>query len=576
MRFVRQNLWSFLLPLLVFVVLACGGGSCGGCAGCGVAPIPGGYPIADRVSNSAQVRLTDDGITFIEDNFDSIVMNFLPDGLDFPVPRSTVSGPLGTSATICADDNCIAHLEIQSVELTPTAPNTLHAHLRLIMDSRNLSGARARWRIGLPISDSNLDVDTRPGSRMYVGFAADIRFLAETEAARAGYTWVKVENADLVSGEGIEDADLDFSGGILSWVLNALKGVLIDQLVAQVTGLLDSALGDALCTQQGEYGCPTGTVAAGPDPTDVCEYTAGGRCVPILLGTDGQGDLGEAFLGSISPGTHAPGQFLLASGGDGEAVNGGMSLFMYGGYRSTDLTFMTSPAHNPCVPVVDPPPLPTIPRVDTFRGNTIPGGGSAHVGIGLSESFLNHAGYGMFDSGLLCIGAGTRLSQQLSTGLLSALITSLRGVTFPETNAPVAIALRPQTPPTFEVGAGDGTEPLLTVALDGVQVDFYVWSTERYIRFMTYAADLSIPINLTVTDGEIVPEIVEVGASNSVVTNSELLSEDPMLLASLIETVISEFASMATGGLSPFALPDLMGLALEVPDGGVTGVDDAR
>jgi len=584
MRLFRENHRAFFLSLSVFVLMACGDGGCSSCASCGVAPIPGGYPIADRIDNSMQVRLTDDGIGFIEDNIGAIVAGFLPGGLDFPVPRSDFGSGL-TSGTICPASNCVAHMEIQDMELTPVAPDTLHAHLFIVLDSRNLAGMRAAWPIDLAIGGSNLDLDSRRGARTFIGFEADIRFLEETEAARNGYTWISVENAQLVDGEGIEDADLDFSGGFLSWLLNAVKGILIDMIVDQITGILDSTLAEQLCTTQGEYGCPTGTVAAGPDPTDVCQYTAGGRCVPTLLGTDGQGDLGQAFLGGVSPGTHAPGQFLLASGGEGEAVNGGMSLFFYGGYRSTDLSFTTSPAHNPCVPVIAEPPLPAIPRAAAFRSNTIPGtGASAHVGIGLSEMYLNHAGYGMFDSGLLCIGAGTRLSQQLSSGLLSALIGSLRGLTFPEPNAAVAISVRPQRPPTFEIGAGTADEALLTISLGepddefplpGVDIDFYIWSTERYVRFMTYSADLAIPLNLRVEDGAIVPEITAVNTTGSVVTNSELLTEDPEFLASIVETVISEFASSLTGGLSPITLPDLMGLDLVIPDGGIVGVDDS-
>ena len=138
-------------------------------------------------------------------------------------------------------------------------------------------------------------------------------------------------------------------------VSGLLIGTLVDQLQDQVGGIIQDTIDEQLCTTQGEFGCPTGTVADGPSPDDICRFSSGGECVPILLGTDGQGDLGAAFLGSVSPGTHAPGQFLLAAGGEGEAVNNGMSLFFYGGWRSTDLTFRTSPAHNPCVPVIDPP-----------------------------------------------------------------------------------------------------------------------------------------------------------------------------------------------------------------------------
>src|SRR5690606_27918869 len=146
-----------------------------------------------------------------------------------------------------------------------------------------------------------------------------------------------------------------------------------------------------------------------------------------------------------SPGTHAPGQFVLAAGGDGEAVNNGMSLFMHGGFMSMTRDFASSPGHNPCVPLVEPPELPTIARVESFRGNVIPGTTTpTHVGIGIAEDFLDYAGYGMFDSGMLCIGAGTRLAQQLSTGLVSTIAPSLRQLAFPDRAAPLTLAIRPQ------------------------------------------------------------------------------------------------------------------------------------
>ncbi len=572
MRFFENNFRSFLLASLTFALFACGG-SCGGCSACGVEPIPGGYPIGDRIENAMQVRLTSSGIDFVETNIDAIVRNFLADGLDFDIPEVTQSFA-GISFTICRGGMCKAHAEIQSAEITPVAPNRLAIHLRLTLDSRNAAGARAAWP-----GTCDIDVDTRRGSRPYVGLVADIDLVVETRAARAGYTKVVASNVMLASGEDIENADIDISGGFLGSCglldIGFIKGLIIGQIQGQFGDLIQGAIDDQLCTTQGEYGCPTGTVADGPDPGDTCRFTSGGDCVPILLGTDGQGDLGAAFLGSVSPGTHAPGQFLLASGGDGEAVNMGYSLFFYGGYRGTDLSFMTSPAHNPCVPVVDPPVAMAIPRADTFRGNTIPGGGTAHVGIGISETFLNQAGYGMFDSGLLCLGAGTRLSQQLSTGLFSLLIRSIGSVTYPETTAPMSIALRPQLPPVFEIGAGTDAEPLLTVTLPQLDLDFYVWSTERYVRILTYSADLSIPINLRVEDGAIVPEITTVGATNSEVTNSDLLTEDPADLADLLQTVISMFAGMLTGGLSPISLPDLMGFELDVPPGGIVGVADS-
>ena len=74
---------SLQWALLALYLVACGGGGCGGCEECGVAPIPGGFPIEERVPNSAQIRLTSSGIDFIESNADSLVSLLLPEGLDF-------------------------------------------------------------------------------------------------------------------------------------------------------------------------------------------------------------------------------------------------------------------------------------------------------------------------------------------------------------------------------------------------------------------------------------------------------------------------------------------------------------
>jgi hypothetical protein len=582
--------WSFLYGVLSFGLIACGGGGCGGCGdGCGVAPIPGGFPIEQRVPNSAQVRLTDDGIAFLENEADALVALALPDGLQFEVPTTTERISVIT-VTICPAGNCFVTGEIEDLQLTPTPPNRLSARIRVRLRSSDASGAAAPLPIRALGSTCDITVDTARagGSRDYITLVADIDLVEETEAARRGYTKIVVARAELLDSESIENSDINVDrcsgllGSILSGLLNLLRGTIVDAVEGQVGGLLQGAIDDQLCTTQGEFGCPTGTFAvpAGDDPDAVCRYAASGdaACVPMLLGTDGQGDLGAAFLGSVSPGTHAPGQFLLAAGGNGEAVNEGMSVFMYGGFLGTSRDFATVYPHNPCVPVIEPPAIPTIPRANVFRANSVEGLASdPHVGIGLSEDFLNHAGYGAFDAGLLCIGAGTSLSQQLSSGLFSLLVPSLNRLTFPEESVPLAVMLRPQRPPTFEIGIGTEDEPLLTVLLDDLQVDFYVWSNERYVRFMTYQADLSLGINLAVMDGEIVPNVVGLTATESTVTNYEdLLDEDPERLAGVIQSVLETFAGMAFGDLGGFALPELMGLELQVQEGGVRGVAEGE
>jgi hypothetical protein len=256
--------------------------------------------------------------------------------------------------------------------------------------------------------------------------------------ARQGYTFARIVSVGEDPDAPIEGADLNISGGALGVCglgnFSFFKDFVLGLVIDPVTDQLASAVESQLCTKQGEFGCPAGTFGVENDANEtVCRYSnsANARCVPMLLGVEGQGDLGDRLLGGFSAGTKGPMQFVVASGGQAEAVNEGLSLFMLGGLRSTDATFTDSPGHASCVPVLPEPTLPTIARVETFRGNTIPGGGTAHVGFGIAEKFLGHAGYGIFDSGALCLGVGTRVSQQISASLFSLLISSLKRVTFP-------------------------------------------------------------------------------------------------------------------------------------------------
>ena len=577
-----------LVLMLGLTVFSCsGGGGCSSCEGCGVTPIAGGYPTGERIANSAQVRLTSSGIGFIEDNITAVVGTLLPDGLDFPIPRSEFSAA-GT-VTVCPDEDCVAHLEIRSLDLLPVAPNRLRAHIELYMQSRDTTGTPR----GLPLDywacNGNLNIDTAAdgGDRDIIGVNADIVFASEDRAPRTGYTRLVVENVAIDPAQPIETSDLRVRDCLISGLINLFRPTLINQLTSQISDLANGAIAEQLCQTHGEYGCPDGTFSV-PDssPDAVCRFgpAESDECVPILLGMDGEGDLGGTLLGGFSPGTHAYAQFLLAAGGNhptmggaGEAVNGGMTIDFFGGFRGTDRTFNTTPAHHSCVPTIPPPDRPEIPQLAAFRGNVIPGTSTeTHVGFGIAEAYMDYAGYGMFDSGMLCLGAGTRLSQQLSTGLVSALIRSLNELTFPQGSSPLTIAIRPQTPPDFTIGAGTEGDPLLQIALDQLQMDFYVWSTERYVRFMTFQTDLTIGIDLSVADNQLVPEIKYVNSTNSVVTNSELLSEQPTALASTLETVIGSFAGMLSSSISPFDLPDIMGFQLEVPAGGVTRVREGE
>ncbi len=599
----------------LFLVACAGGGGFGGCSGCaGITPIPRGYPDNQRIANAVQIRLTPDGLTAISNNAPAVVSSIAGGtggGLSFPVPQTTqtVEIPLfggltiPVELTLCAEGEgqCGAALTIDSLQLVPvpatsTTKGALRANIRARIMSTNGTGGRATeadrsWEIaGTAINGCTIAIDTTPGSRPNVGLSAEVEISAvpNDKPARRGYSRVRLRNVGFLAGEDIEGSDVTFGDApgencLIAGIGNLLSGFIGPLLSNQIAGLADSgAIADNLCLKAGTGGCPPSTFADdsnGSGANAICRFGSAStdECVPMLLGLDGQGDLGAAFLGALSPGAHAHAQLLLAAGGDATA-NDGFSLSFYGGLRSTTPDFFESPGHNRCVPSLPAPTtLPTIAQAPFFlTGNSIPGTSPAepfHIGIGITEKYLNASGYPVFDSGMLCLGVTTRLNQQLSTGILSLLAASLKDITFPYDNAAVGIVVRPQRPPTFAIGT-TAMQPLLTVAIEKMNLDFYAWSNERYLRFMTLEADFTIGLNIDVVMGKLAPKILTLRADNAVVSNNAILKEDAPTLAMRFGSVLSVAASALAGAIDPIAFPAALGLQIEVPAGGVKGLED--
>src|SRR5436305_1593226 len=85
--------WIRRLGVIGFVmfVLACSGGGCtSGCAGCGVTPLPGGFPKASTITNAGSVRLTRSGLDFLQTNLGAIAGQVLGGGtITYPIGKSS-------------------------------------------------------------------------------------------------------------------------------------------------------------------------------------------------------------------------------------------------------------------------------------------------------------------------------------------------------------------------------------------------------------------------------------------------------------------------------------------------------
>ena len=82
---------------------------------------------------------------------------------------------------------------------------------------------------------------------------------------------------------------------------------------------------------------------------------------------------------------------------------------------------------------------------------------------------------------------------------------------------------------TLGGGTDVNKDPLLSIGLPEFAVDFYVFSDDRYVRVLTFTADVTVPVNLsdrrdpkTNPSGGLLPQIGTLGIANQAITNSAL------------------------------------------------------
>ena len=601
--------WTRHLVAIVAVLLVagCGGGGCSSCSCGGVTPLAEGFKPEKRIENSGSVRITDSGVTFLEQNLGTLAKGLLGGAagnggvLTFNIPNTsdTLGGVI--KYNVCpngANPNanpptCVAEINVGGAkfQIDPKANHNLHIHGPLPIRLRDLP-INFTYLGFIPDSARGvLDGDgTCPGGAQNyanIDIDVDIEIAADQNPAhsRMGYSKLKVA---LTINENQLKNSLKFCGGSFSsGVINALKDVAFGQLVGPLLDTLTSQIDQQLCQQANPAlnpTCPKGT----NDVNGVCRYgtTDAAECASIVLGTDGHVNLG-GLLSSISPGTTGGLDFLFAAGGLGKSdhhpnfswgdldpgkitngVGDGFTLGMYGGAEPSPVSKcvkMSNLAMPTAIPI--PPELFANTVSDWPMGTPGP-----HLGLAVSERFANYAMSGLYNSGLLCLGISTESVALLNSGTIGLLAASSKTLGLQGDSQQVAIVIRPSSPPTVTFGNGTNltNDPLLRVKLNQAAFDFYIFSLDRFIRFMTATFDLDVPVNLTVTPDGLTPVLNKIGVTNGKVTNASLLREDPDTIAgSLGDLLASQVGQLAGGGLKPIDLNASLaslGLSLVIPD----------
>jgi hypothetical protein len=628
----KSVLRTALLAALFLIVASCSGGGCSGCSTCGTTPLPGGFPKAGTIPNAASVRVTRPGLDFLQENIGLLAEKALGSGatagvVTFPIPSSG-SNPKICSVATPSPAQCNAEIGLGKSKLRVNAitPNRVKIDGLLPVRIRDLPvsftfGFNVKAFVVVGDKTPNPDLCGQRGSSTlpFKEFPVNIELplVTETLPPRDGYTKVDVDNAVIDIGITKNDVDVcdDTCGGagFCQGFFDTVKNLAFQTLIDGVTGQVKTALANAFCTKPTPAVTPACPIGSEPDNADLtmakqCNFTGTQKCVPSLLGLDGRMDLSKA-LASFSPGTEGGLDFVLASAGDMNPAPGvttlpawtprtppvpaeddntnGISLKMIGGADPHPTAA--------CVTVVPNPPPQDIPIPKELLGDTITpwpaGTPGPHLGFALAGRFLDHAAASAYNSGVLCLGISTEQVAQLSTGYLSILAPSIKLLTFEEGAGAAAVTTRPGAPPKIKLGNGTDikTDPLLTITLPRFAVDFYVFSLDRFVRFFTYTADVTIPVNIqtgkdpkTNPKGGLLPVLGDLTLTNASVTNGDLLLDDPTMLAGgvtgLLGGIVGQFLG---GGFKPIDLSTALasvGLALDVPPGGIrkltSGTDD--
>jgi len=565
----RRINWIVVIAAVALAASGCGGG-CGGCTT--FEPIPGGFPAAKRNPNATQLRVTQSGLASISADPEALVGGLLGGGgLSFPVPGSCG----GTPEICCSGGQPIANCGPLNIDLKKLPGDDARLVLtpqqgqnRMVVTLR----ARLKTAMDLPINllgtTCGVKIDTQPGSEQDIEL---IMPLTLQQDATAGTTRIVV--GDLTINR-LEDADITLNGGFLCILGSVGIGFFIDTLKNTFADQIKGTVQDQMCKA-----CESGDVAECGSFATACTDNVcmkGTECLQEL-GLAGR-MRGSSVFGAISPGTTGALDLYEVLGGYATSNQNGLALGMLGGMQPGGT------ARDRCGPPATDPGNTTIPVSTFFQGNVRPDNNQPFdVGIGIHKSQLAQFAFAGYDGGFLCLTIGGSTFAQLSTDTFSLLSRSLGKLV--AGNSPMAVGLRPQSPPTMVLGRNvftdDGmgnttlTEPLIDITFSAMEIDFFASIDDQYVRVFTVVSDVHFPIGLQTTAmGELQPVIgnPDDAFTNLSVKNSEALTESPDELAALFPAILNIALPQLSSGLSPIALPAIGSLQLSVTD--VTAVDN--
>src|SRR4051812_35258516 len=172
----RRVDWVVVLASIVLALGGCGGG----CCGCGMQPIPGGFPAAKRTPNAGQIRVTPTALATISADpaaiIGPLVGNAMNGVIDFSVPGSCSGNPKICCVNNMPSASC-GPLQIDLVKRPTDQPRLVLTPAQGASRLDMIIRARVKTLMKLPIEYSGIAcdvaIDTTKGSQ------ADLRIDAQ-------------------------------------------------------------------------------------------------------------------------------------------------------------------------------------------------------------------------------------------------------------------------------------------------------------------------------------------------------------------------------------------------------------
>jgi hypothetical protein len=522
------------------------------------------------VANGIQLRVTESAFATLEADPAALVASLLGGGeLAIDVPASCASDPKICCTGGTPDPTC-GPVNIDLVEQGGDLPRLEVQPVQSLQRVDVVIRARLATTAPIPIEylgvGCDISIDTAGGVNPSMEVSMEIGLPQDPDEAT---TRMDVANSNV----DIEDDDISVGGNFLCTGADSfLKGFIVDLLRDAINDAVADALSGQSCVA-----CESGTTLECGAFADACESNTcmiGNRCEQ-RIGLSGRMPV-AALFGSSSSGQLGSMDLFDVAGGYAETDDEGVSMGMYSG------ALAAAEPRDRCGPAAIAPVVSAVAASPFFQGNTRPDTNEPFgLGIGIHQQTFDHLAYAAYESGALCLNIGPGSVDLLHTDGLAPLVMPSIVDFLHGKNSPIVLGLRPQTPPTIAIGPGTTKvdesgetvvdQPLLDILFDDVEIDFFVMLDDQFVRVMTLAADVHLPLNLEVNGmGEIEPVLgdTENAITDTHVTNSQVLRETDAELEERVPVLLTLALPSLAGDLGAFALPDLGGIGITIgPDG---------